>query len=371
MYAMLDQSAEGRELFAIMQKSKYEIINEWFEDERVRLHLLRIASENLVPPEEKATGIGVFFFLGFLEKHGLGVPVGGSGALTAALVRCIEDRGGTVIPSVDIDRVIVKDGRAVGVHATDGREFSARDAVIGAIHPHLLGDMVAGLDPKLVEAARRTKTASIACFTIHAALNAPLEYKAGERVTQGYMIELLPSRMEAFRRHFDDLRYGRLPDQPLIGLGSPSVFDPGRVPSGKATMHAWDYVPYEHPAGGAAKWDDNKKVFAERMLERMSGYISNLDDIASYHADSPLDMERTSASFRRGDLAGIAPNAYQFGAHRPIPELGQFTVPGVEGLYLVGPFQHPGGGVHGGGRATAIKMFDDLKLNFDKIGQRK
>jgi phytoene dehydrogenase-like protein len=78
-------------------------------------------------------------------------------------------------------------------------------------------------------------------------------------------------------------------------------------------------------------------------------------------------MERTSSSFRRGDIHGIAPNAYQSGAHRPTPDLGNYTVPGVDRLYLVGPFQHPGGGVFGAGRATAIKMFDDLRLNFDKI----
>jgi phytoene dehydrogenase-like protein len=40
------------------------------------------------------------------------------------------------------------------------------------------------------------------------------------------------------------------------------------------------------------------------------------------------------------------------------------TVPGVEHLYLVGPFQHPGGGVFGAGRAAAMKAFDDLGLDF-------
>jgi hypothetical protein len=42
-------------------------------------------------------------------------------------------------------------------------------------------------------------------------------------------------------------------------------------------------------------------------------------------------------------------------------------VPGVEGLYLVGPFQHPGGGVFGAGRATAQVMAEDLDIDFDNI----
>ena len=49
-----------------------------------------------------------------------------------------------------------------------------------------------------------------------------------------------------------------------------------------------------------------------------------------------------------GDYA----TTYQSGAHRPTPELGQYRVPGIDRLYLVGPFQHPGGGVFGAGRAT-------------------
>ena len=71
-------------------------------------------------------------------------------------------------------------------------------------------------------------------------------------------------------------------------------------------------------------------------------------------------MERTSPSFFRGDLHGIATTTYQSGSHRPTPELGQYRVPGVERLYLVGPFQHPGGGVFGAGRATAMVMAEDL-----------
>jgi hypothetical protein len=67
----------------------------------------------------------------------------------------------------------------------------------------------------------------------------------------------------------------------------------------------------------------------------------------------------------RGDVHGVAPFFYQSVGHRPTPDLGQYTVPGVDRLYLVGPFMHPGGGVFGAGRATAIKMFEDLGMNFE------
>ena len=40
------------------------------------------------------------------------------------------------------------------------------------------------------------------------------------------------------------------------------------------------------------------------------------------------------------------------------------SVPGVDRLYLVGPFQHPGGGVFGAGRAAALRAFDDLGISY-------
>jgi len=42
-------------------------------------------------------------------------------------------------------------------------------------------------------------------------------------------------------------------------------------------------------------------------------------------------------------------------------------VPGVERFYLVGPFQHPGGGVYGAGHATAMRMFEQFGMDFDKV----
>lgn len=366
--AMLDQSDEGRQLFAIMHKSPYDVILENFEHERVRLFLMRMVSENLTGPEEKGQGLGIFVFLGFMEQYGIGIAVGGSGSLTAALIRCIEAHGGRVINSVSVETVLLKGGRATGVRTVDGTEYLAKDAVVGSIHPHLLDRMVPGLDRGIVGRAARTEVSANSCLTIHAALNEPLRFKAGAHVNQAYFTELMPDNLDTLRRFFDSLRYGRIPETSLIGLVSPSTFDATRCPPGKATFHAWDYVPYSHPDGGPQYWDQAKPAFAQTLFKRMSRFIDNLTpaNIIDFVVDSPLDLERASVSFQKGDLHGIAPYMYQSGSHRPTPDLGQNVVPGAERLYLVGPFQHPGGGVFGAGRATALRMFDDLKLDFDK-----
>lgn len=369
-YALMDQSREGREMWRYMQMSTHDLLCSIFEHDKVRMHFARVAGENLVSPDEKATGMGVLVFVGFLEAYGIGVPVGGSGKLSEALVACIQDHGGMVIGGADVARVSAANGRATGVECSDGRSFVARDAVIGALHPHDLERMVPGLDAAVIHDANATQMSDVACITVHAALNEPLKFRTADRV-EAVMIELLPNSYETIRRSFDDLRYGEFSEYPLVGLGSLTMFDESRAPPGKATMHAWDYVTFDRADGKS--WDEHKAEYVHRMLAHMGKFIANLNDenIIAHHSDSPVDMERTSSSFRRGDLHGIAAVSYQYGAHRPTPDLGQNVVPGCERLYLVGPFQHPGGGVFGAGRAAAVRICDDLGIDFAKVGTRQ
>src|SRR5690606_29745398 len=65
--AMMDQSAEGREIMRTMAVSTFDMMDELFDHDYVKMHFGRVAGENLVSPDEKATGIGAYVFLGFLE----------------------------------------------------------------------------------------------------------------------------------------------------------------------------------------------------------------------------------------------------------------------------------------------------------------
>ena len=64
---------------------------------------------------------------------------------------------------------------------------------------------------------------------------------------------------------------------------------------------------------------------------------------------------------------GLGSYSYQLLGLRPTAELAQYRVPGAEGLYLAGPFMHPGGGITGGGRAVAIRMLEDLGLDSSRV----
>src|SRR5690606_1835002 len=284
--AMLDSSAEGRALWRIIQMSTHDHLCDLFEHEKVRMHFARVAGENLVSPDEKATAIGAYVFLGFLEAYGFGVARGGAGQLTDALIACIRDHGGEVLANADVARIKVSNGRATPVEPVGGRKLAASEAIIGATHPPLLGGMIDGLDAQVGRDAEATHINGSGCITVHAALDAPLQFRTRDTV-DAVMVELLPERYETLRRDFDELRYGQLVPVPLLGLGSLSRFDPSRVPEGKAILHLWDYVPYERPDG--AGWDDTKQQYADHMLQHLSKFVSNVPGVVlQRHVDSPL-----------------------------------------------------------------------------------
>jgi phytoene dehydrogenase-like protein len=373
--AMMDQSDEGREILGFMQRSSLDIANQLFESDKLKIHLLRLVSENLQLPDELGTGMGIFLMPGIIHHYGVSQPIGGSGKLSEALVRCIEHYGGEVRCNAEVSRVLVSGGRATGVELADGERIMARDGVIGAIHPHRLRQFVAGVPPAVLQRAEQATLGSFSLFVSHYDLREPTRLRAGSEADGAIMLELMgTSRLSEMLDDFDALRRGRMPQRLLIAGGDESIGDPTRVPPGKGMFHGIMFAPYELEGRPASAWDEIKEEVGDRALAAYRKFAANLtaENIIARTVHSPLDLERSSPnSMVRGDVHGVAPFFYQSVAHRPTPDLGNFTVPGVERLYLVGPFMHPGGGVYGAGRATAMRMFDDLKLNFDKVAGAK
>ncbi|WP_114240617.1 NAD(P)/FAD-dependent oxidoreductase [Dyella sp. C9] len=367
---MLDQTPEGRMIGAAMHRSTLDMVNELYENDKVKIHFMKLLTENLQMPDELGTGLGLYVWPGLIHSVPPGMPIGGSGKLTEATVRCIEHHGGEVRLNCEVTKVLTRGGRAVGVQTADGQEILAKDAVIAALHPRVLGRYVEGLDDELLLRASRVKPSSFSLLLGHYALNERTRYKAGAHISEATLLEYVQtSKLDEFLADFDPIRHGRLPQNLLLSGGDMSHADPTRVPDGKGIFYSVCFAPYRL-AEGPQHWDRIKEEMEDKVLGQMSRYISNLDasNIVARKVYSPLDMERSSPnSFVDGDIHGAAPLFYQTGGYRPLQELAQYRVPKIDGLYLVGPFMHPGGGVFGGGRATAINMFSDLGMDFDKL----
>lgn len=372
MLGLLEQSEDGRRMIDFMLRSPRQIVEELFESDHLKIHMIKSCTEHALQfPDDMGTGLSVLFLTVFLHIYKLGLPMGGSGALSEALGRCIEHHGGTILRSSEVEKILTSGGRATGVRTSDGVEYHAKDAVIAAIHPQKLRQFVDGVPEAIHRRAQRIQRSGYRLLKIDAALKQPLLKNVPDHIGHGSMIEWVFARTYTeFLQSFDPLRHGLVPnDRPLIGGGD--MAPPDRTPEGKSLLYMVRYSPYDLADGGPQKWDEIKDRIVDELFERCTYFMPNLtpDNVIARTIDSPLDMERYSPnSMLTGDVNGGA--GFQFfhlGGYRPISELAQFSVPGVERLYLCGPFMHPGGGVFGVGRPTAIKVCDDLGIDFDKV----
>ncbi len=368
--SLLEQSDIGNEMLMSMLRSSYDLVVERFEHPKVRLHFLKWMAEMCCSPEDKTTGMTLLFLIYSSHSNKAGCVVGGSQNLTRALIRCIEHHGGEVRTGHNVRRVLNSGGRATAVELEDGQVLRARKAVVAAIHPHALCDMVPGLDAGLVERAAKVELSTYGIFLVNAALREKPVWTVGKSPEDCLCVNYVDyTSMQDFRSVFDELKYGELPTHFCGYTSVHTIYDPSRAPAGQHTLYFATFAPLELKDGGHEGWDAVKEARADWVMERLARYAPNIsgDNILARHADSPLDMARHSPSFRRGDVVGVAMFIYQFFARRPTPELAQYRVPGAEGLYLSGPFMHPGGGITGGGRATAIVVMEDLKMNYSKV----
>lgn len=368
--SLLEQSEIGQELLMAMLRSSYDLVIERFEHPKVRLHFLKWMAEMCCSPEEKTTGMTLLFLIYTSHAHPAGAVVGGTQELTNALIRCLQHHGGELRTGCEVVRVLNQNGVARAVELADGQVLRARRAVVAAIHPHELGDKVPGLNAGLVRRARQVELSTFGVFLVNAALREAPKWIAGSAPENCLCVNYVDySTFEDFRRYFDDCRYGIPPSHFCAYSSVHTIFDKTRAPDGRHTLYLAGLVPRELREGGVAGWDAIKEQRADWMLERLARYAPNVsgDNILARHVDSPHDMAKHSPSFRRGDVVGVAMFIYQFFARRPTPDLAQYRVPGAEGLYLSGPFMHPGGGLTGGGRATAIRVMEDLGVSYSQV----
>ena len=363
--SLLESNPLGRKLAEAMFASCYDIIDERFESEHVKIHFMKWCAEAMVNPEEKGTGILIYNLMGVACDIEPVYVKGGTGNLANALISVIEGFGGEVRVNSEVTRVRVSGGRATGVELDDGERVAAREAVIASIHPWKLGEYVPEVDGEIAAAARRTNLSHYGALLQGIALDTIPRFRAGDEVLKAQGVEFVPLGMEAMRRTFDEYRYGRIPQGHLSPMAiMPSLHDPTRAPEGCMTLWLYHFAPMVLAEGGLEGWRDHRQRFADDVWEVFKAGVTNIDDsnIVARHIECPLDHHNHSGSMIHGDIIGLATQIGQMLGRRPTPQLAQYAVPGIGGLYLAGPFMHPGGTVTLGGRATAIKMYQDMGI---------
>src|SRR5262245_50151012 len=128
---ILGRSALGRRLLAVAERSPLEFVMEEFEHEVVRAGLLFFNGLREIDLRLRGFGHAVPALLA--GPHKAQMCLGGAARLAQALVRDIDEHGGEVRCGVELQTILARNGRAVGVEFTNGERIEARRFVASGL----------------------------------------------------------------------------------------------------------------------------------------------------------------------------------------------------------------------------------------------
>ncbi len=325
------------------------LITETFESEAMRAAMGWLAAQSGPPPHEIGTGD----FAGWhamLHESGAKHPRGGSGMLTQAMARRFESDGGTILLDAPVGRIMLEHGAVRGVELQNGAQYHAPTVVSNAHVQTTLLKLVGAnnLPGNLAERVGRIRVGNGFGMAVRCAADALPDYLAapsgGKPHPSHHGLQLLCPSLDYLKQAVVDYDQGMPARDPAVIAMTFSAIDPDVAPAGKHTLFLWgQYHPYELKNG--EDWDSIAEREADKLLEVVYRYAPNMRGaISNRYVQSPLTLERTFGLLR-GNVMHVEMSFDQMFAFRPLPELSEYRVPGIAGLYLTGASMHPGGGV--------------------------
>jgi phytoene dehydrogenase-like protein len=345
---------EGAELSRQFLSSGDRLLDEHFDDERLKTALAWMGAQSGPPSHEPATADLVGWNT-VMHLRPPGRPVGGSGMLSEALAARLSSYGGSVRLGDGAARITSAGDRVTGVVTSSGEHLQA-EVVIGACH--VLTTLELAEHPLLERALRTVKVGNGIGMVVRLATDDLPRYPGADDQTYRAMQLLAPSRL-ALRRAHGEYVAGLPPTEPAALCMTSSAFDDTLAPPGKHTVTVWgQWHPYALSNGES--WDaigerEGAKLIA--AVDRAApGFAASVEKV---HVQTPLDLER-ELGLRQGQVMHVEMGLDSMFLWRPLPELARYRVPGTRGLYLCGASTHPGGGVFGAsGRSVARTVLAD------------
>jgi phytoene dehydrogenase-like protein len=372
---VLREMARGRrelgEIARWVVASQQEVIEDWFEHDMVRGPL----TTNLPFMQFDADLSGwSLIYLGVLEKVGVAMFEGGTGAFPASLIRCLQSHGGRVRTSAPVEQILVDaTGRATGVRLAGGEEITARRAVVTAFSPKtvLTRLLPAGtLSHRMLNTAKRipTKNTGMTDFKLNIALKGKLRMTRHQKWRDDDIDLRLPcttwnTHQQALDAAFDCVQ-GRVPKM-IPGLSQiTTAFDPSMAPEGHDTFWYWTGLTPADPIDG---WDVARDQIADLVAKDAAQYFEGLDEFEI--ARRPLAQPDIEERFWAidGNVYHVDPTITRFGPLKPAMGLAGYDTP-VPGLFLTGSGTHPVAGISGmPGQNCARRVLQVLRKQ-DKLG---
>ncbi len=338
-------------LVKIFTQSAAEFLDEWFENEEIKVTLATdgVIGANGGPRSPGTAYILLHHCMGGVAGHrGLwGFVRGGMGAISNAIAASAKAAGAEIRTDAEVQTIKIENGRARGVVLRSGEEF---DAPLIASNLDPKRTFLRLVDQRHLDAEFLDQIHKYRCEGTSIKINLAVSALPNFRALPGTLgpqhratMHICPD-IDYVEKAWDDAKYGRPSKSPLLELTSPTQYDASLAPAGKHIIGIFlQYAPYRLREG---TWDELREPFTRRVLEIIDDYAPGFSSgVEHVQTLTPLDLEReyglTGGNIFHGEMS-----IDQMFMLRPVSGWARYRTP-IRGLFMCGSGTHPGGGVMG------------------------
>ena len=349
--------------FWTMSISDY--LDEYFESPVIKAYLAvsAIIGTALGPMSPGSAYVLLHHYMGDVDGNvgAWGFARGGMGSISTALNASFEASGGEVRVGKGVQKVLVRQGRAVGVELSDNEQiFGGRVISNMDVKRTFLKHVdAAELPPEFIARVQRFKIRG-SSGKVNIALDAAPRFTALPDGAPNIKGDLhFSDSIEKLERAYDDWKSGNWSPDPFQDVMIPTMIDPTMVPTGKHFMSC--FVQYAPPKINGNEWTDaDRDAFGAACINQIETYAPGFKDLILHmEVRTPRELEAevglTEGNIFQGELTFD-----QLLFNRPVPGYAQYRSP-IRDLWMCGSSTHPGGGVMGApGRNAAAEILRSI-----------
>ena len=261
--------------------------------------------------------------------EGVWYPIGGTGAIPAALARLARELGVEMVQGRKVERIRAEAGRARTVVTNAGeRRFDAVVTNADAVRSYR--ELLEGAPRVREKYANRDFEPACSGVVLYLGLKKRYEHL----LHHNFVFSKDPE--EEFRQIYDE---GVPADDPTAYVCAPSLTEPGVAPEGGEALYVLVHTPYLRPG---QDWSEMLPGYREKILDKLEscgGMTGLRDNIVVERTLTPQDIN-DRYSVLDGAIYGLASHGRFAGAFKPANRS-----PELDGLYLAGGAAHPGPGM--------------------------
>jgi phytoene desaturase len=323
-------------------------LGRFFSDERIRL-AFTFQSKYLGMSPFRCPSL--FSILSFLEyEHGVFHPIGGCGAVSAAMARIAADMGVEIHYEEPVEALEFA-GRRITAARTAKGTYSADATVVNADFARCMTRLVPdGLRRRWND--RRIASRRFSCSTFMLYLGIEGRYDDVPHHTIYLSEHYRDNLADIERRH-------ALSRDPSMYVQNACMTDPSLAPDGMSTLYVLVPVTHRHPN---VDWRREAAGFREVALDQIERIgVHGVRERIRYERMLTPDDWQDDYEIYRGATFNLSHDLGQMLHMRPHNRFED-----VEGMYLVGGGTHPGSGlpvIYSSARITTDLLLEDLGLD--------